>query len=220
MMEIHCLDSCILSAELTSDIRAVYKDFIQTQEGKDEIFFLFDIVEKDDSNEVYILTSKYLFEVMFKRPDCYFKDNGKIVYIHTENYINVNDSSWLKNLLTETHEILGAPNFNVSWVNDSVIGPIYETGDFNKINPLFTSYDPIPFKYIVRNGLICSKEVVNKVYYPDNRKPKGFPVIFRTYPYWPKEECSYYNTIKTTSLMQVANCSPLAPISKSVCCEA
>lgn len=179
-----------LSLELVSDIEAVFEDFIQMDWEKNERFFLIDIVEKDEYNELYIFPTRYLFEIMFKRPDGYFRNNDTIVYLYTEDYLHVNDSVWLKNVLTETHEVLGAPDFKVSWDNDSVIGPIPGSGDFNNIEPKYL-YDPVPFKYIIKNGNIISKEIVQKLYYPDNRRPKGIRII-RTWPNWPMDRGAYF----------------------------
>lgn len=181
--KMHCFGDKQLSKDVVADIKKVFEDFEQINGGgKNENFFLIDLVEKKEINEIYIFPTRYIFEIMFKSPDCYFKSNDRIVYMHTEDYIHANDSCWLENILTETHPILGAPNFNVSWSNDSVIEPIRGTGDLNKASPLY-HYDPVPFKYIVKNGEIHSKEIVYKLYYPDNRRPKGLPII-RTWPHW------------------------------------
>ncbi len=181
--EIHYIGDKKLSKEIIADIKTVIEDFEQiTVGGKEEKFFLIDIVEKKEFNEIYIFPTRYVFEIMFKRPDGYFKSNNKIVYLYTKDYIHVNDSNWLKNILTETHLILGVPNFKVSWSNDSVIGPIANTGDFDKMT-VATSYDPVPYKYIIKDSEIYSKEIVTKLYYPDSRKPKGIPII-RTSPHW------------------------------------
>ena len=189
--KIHCVGNKRLSKELVSDIELVFEDFMQTGAGgKNEKFIFIEIVEGDDFNELYLFSTRYVFEIMFKRPDCYFKCNDTIAYLYTKDYIHVDDSVWLKNVLTETHVVLGAPDFNVSWSNDSVIGPIWSTGDVNKIDAMFF-YDPVPFKYIVKNGNICSKEVADKLYYPDDRRPKGIPIM-RSYPYWSIGKESYY----------------------------
>ena len=180
-----------LNKEMAVDIETIIEDFRQIDEGgKNEKFFLIDIIEKSEFNELYIFPTRYIFEIMFKRPDCYFKWNDIIVYLYTEDYLHVDDSVWLKNVLTETHQVLGTPDFKVSWANDSVIEPIWNTGEYNKITPTY-HYDPILLKYTIKNGTIRSKEVVDKLYYPDNRKPKGIPII-RTLPHWPidrKSQC-------------------------------
>lgn len=188
--EINCVGNRSLSFELVSDIETAFKDFVQTDAGgKNEKFILIDLVKKNEFNEIYLFSTRYIFEIMFKRPDCYFKCNDRIVYLYTEDYIHVNDSNWLKNVLTDTRQILGVPDFKVSWANDSVIGPIKDTGDFSKITPIY-HYDPIPLKYIIKNGKIYSKEIVSKLYYPDNRRPKGIPII-RTFPYWSLDKKAY-----------------------------
>lgn len=189
--KIHYIGENKLSKELVSDIEIAFEDFMRIGAGgKNEKFIFIEIVEGDDFNELYLFSTRYIFEIMFKRPDCYFKSNDTIAYLYTKDHIHVDDSVWLKNVLTETHQVLGAPDFNVSWPNDSVIGPIWGTGDINKITPTY-HYDPVPFKYIVKKGNICSKEIVDKLYYPDNRKPKGIPIM-RSFPYWPVGRKSYY----------------------------
>lgn len=189
--KIHCVGEVNLSKELVSDIEIAIEDFMQTEAGgKNEKFILIEIVEGYDFNELYLLSTRYAFEIIFKRPDCYFKRNDTIAYLYTKNHIHVDDSVWLKNILTETSAVLGAPDFNVVWSNDSIIGPIWGTGDVNNISPRFM-YDPVPFKYIVKKGNICSKEVISKLYYPDDRKPKGIPIM-RSFPYWPLGWESYF----------------------------
>lgn len=180
-----------LSEDIISDIEIVIENFRQIDGGgKNEKFLLIDIVENDNSNEFYILATRYFFEIMFKRPDCYFKYNDTIVYMYTKDYIHVEDSTWLKKILTETSQVLGAPDFKVSWINDSIIEPIQGTGDVDNIIPAYR-YHPFLYKYIIKNRKICSKEVIQKVYYPDNRKPKGMPVL-RTWPNWPIDREAYY----------------------------
>lgn len=181
-MEINCVFDCKLTDSQKVDIAMVYKDFSQANYGKNEIFFLVDVVEKDSVNEFYILSSLSIFEALYKRPDCYFKDNEKIVYIFTKDYTQVTDSVWLSKILTETHKTLGTPDFHVSWSNDSIIAEIPGTG----VMSVYT-YDPLPFKYVVKNGVICSKEIVYQMYYPDDRKPKQIQLYFRTWPYWPND---------------------------------
>ena len=118
-----------LSKELVCDIEVVFEDFMQTAGGgKNEKFIFIEIVERDDFNELYLFSTRYVFEIMFKRPDCYFKCDDTIAYLYTKDHIHVNDSVWLKNVLAETHSVLGAPDFHVIWSNDSVIGPILRTG--------------------------------------------------------------------------------------------
>ncbi|SCD20151.1 hypothetical protein PSM36_1328 [Proteiniphilum saccharofermentans] len=188
---IHCVGEKGLSPGLVCDIEIAFEDFMQTGAGgKNEKFIFIEIVEGDDFNELYLFSTRYAFEIMFKRPDCYFKRNDTIAYLYTKDHIHVDDSVWLKNILTETSAVLGAPDLNVVWSNDSVIGPIWGTGDVNNISPRFM-YDPVPFKYIVKNGNICSKEVADKLYYPDDRKPKGIPIM-RSWPYWPIGRGAYY----------------------------
>jgi hypothetical protein len=190
--KIHYIEDNELSNEVVYDIEVAFEDFMQTGAGgQNEKFFLIEIVERDNFNELYLFSTRYIFEIMFKRPDCYFKCNDTIItYLYTKDHIHVSDSTWLNNIMKETSIVLGAPDFNVVWSNDSVIGPIWGTGDMNRTDAMFF-YDPVPFKYIVKNGDICSKEVVYKLYYPDDRRPKGIPIM-RSLPYWPVERESYY----------------------------
>lgn len=187
--KVHYVGDNKLSKEIVADVKIVIEDFEQIPEGgKEEKFILIDLVEKKEHNEIYIVATRYVFEIMFKRPDCLLKCNDRIVYLYTKDYIHVNDSIWLNKVLTETHIVLGAPNFKVSWSNDSVIGPIANTGDLNKMI-VATHYDPVAYKYIIKDGEIHSKEVAMRLYYPDNRYPKGIHSIknihsMRGYPYW------------------------------------
>lgn len=180
---IYCVGEKGSSAELVSDIEIAFEDFMQTEAGgKNEKFIFIEIVEGDDFSELYLFSTRYAFEIMFKRPDCNFKRNDTIAYLYTKDHIHVDDSVWLKNILTETNAVLGAPDFNVVWSNDSVIGPIWRTGGINKMDAM-SFYDLVSFKYTIKDGTICSMEVVDKLYYPDDRKPKGIPIM-RSWPYW------------------------------------
>jgi hypothetical protein len=144
------------------------------------------IIINDTINVFYILGSKDIFTLFYKKPDCYFIYNKSIVYIYTSSYTQLKDSIWLQNLFDETRNILcdTSGEINIFWLNDSVAD--------KRTNIYFEGiYEPWVVEYQVSNGIILKKIDHDSMYYPYISYPRGITTIENILPINKSEQITH-----------------------------
>jgi hypothetical protein len=181
-------------------LNEVYSDY-QIKNPMNNGIILIDI-KKDDKLIYYnVLLSVNPLEIFYKKPDCYFIDNERIVYIYTENYSQSKDSLYLYNLFNCTLTVLNQTNYKdsfncnvvdeqnfnfnyISWYNDSI-----KTLKGVKFQAKELFNDRLPLQYEFRNDKLYYIKTVQKVLYPDTSYPKGVNLFrkIRGFPHYFKE---------------------------------
>ena len=193
-------------------IQVVLSDYIKNEKPDEGIIILIEYLLKDDSNAILtVLESINHYELFYRKPQCYFIESGRIIYLITEREENKLDSAFYDNLFFDTLKILYYSNkstnknyfnnnskeniltrdsYRICWNNDSIIS----MKDV-KINMKHMSLNPIPIQYTLEKGRIVSKNYINKVLFPDTSTPKGASdYYFRKPPYWNKTTDYYFRT--------------------------
>lgn len=183
-------------------IKNVLSDYIKSEEPDTGIIILVEYKQKDNFTTICtILESNNHYELFYRKPQCYFIESGRIIYVITDKAESIADTVFLDNLFYETLKTLYYSNnatikncckengkdntlihgsYRVSWYNDSIMSM---KGILSTMK--FMSFDPIPFQYIVVKGEIESKKHVDRVLFPDISTPKGTSdYYFRKSPYW------------------------------------
>lgn len=153
--------TCIEKKELLN----VYKHYISSENVTNKIV-LIDYRKVDSFNLYRVTDSENIFEMMYKKPDCFFIKDSNICYIYTKRYLHEKDSVWLDKAFRRSREILNAPNIDIAWSNDSVLSI---RGYFH-VN---SEYTPSIIEYKVYQGIIKNKKFVENMFYNVYSKPKN-----------------------------------------------
>jgi hypothetical protein len=187
-----------------SFVHVVLSQYIKSEKPEKNLIILIDCIFTDTISVFTVLESENQFELFYRKPQCYFIDSDRIIYIHTNNIqTTCVDTVYLDNLFYNTLKILYYSNENVnddffkelkrenvlthdsyqvSWRNDSIVSM---KGVLTWVKHM--SFDPVPFQYIVKDGKVINKKIVKRVLLPDIGSPKGTANhYFRTEPYWKK----------------------------------
>lgn len=179
-------------------IRLVLSDYIKSKKPDYGIIIRVEYLQKDKCTTIFsILESISHYELFYRKPQCYFIESDRIIYIITDKVATESDTVFFDNLFYDTlktlyysnkirlnendkENILTRDSYRVSWYNDSIIS-MKGVATFMK----YEAFDPTPVQYVVNEGEIKSKKYVEKVLFPDNGTPKGtIDYLFRKLPYW------------------------------------
>ncbi len=162
-----CYKSCGFKSKV--DLLSAVGDYASDDHMPNSII-LVDYSKNDSLNLFRIVGSLEVFEILFKKPDCYLIFNKNIVYLYTGSYVKEKDSVWLEMVFNKTRDILQFPKVSISWRNDSVLkidGPV-----LSKVK-----YSPVVTEYQVYKGVILRKNYFENMLYPDISKPKGVKIF-------------------------------------------
>jgi hypothetical protein len=151
---------------LTKDVIVAYNDFVSRFNVRSSIV-LIDYTNNDTISLMRIVNSQEFYEILYKRPDCFFKSDSNIAYLHTKLYKNFKDTIWLNNIFQESLKILPSiHDVKISWKDNSIL--------FLESEIKVSTYDPAIVEYKIRNGIILNRVFSKKMIFPDsNRLPKN-----------------------------------------------
>ena len=158
-----------MSSQANANLLVAYNEYV-TNYPINYSIVLIDYVQQQDSFSFFrICSSKEIFELFYKKPDCYFLDKTNIAYLYTKDYYQKKDTVWLNKVFQETRKILKSPDIKVFWKNDSILS----------IEGYFIAeiYDPVIVEYQVLNEKIVKKYICEKMSYPDIDCPKGIKMF-------------------------------------------
>ena len=196
-----CVESFVDSIE----IHNVLAEYIADEKPNKELIILIDYLKQNDTLSVItVLESIDHYEVFYRKPECFFIEDNRIIYVRTEKIPSQN-LFFLDRLFFETLTILYFSNdrmnndyykrygkknelvntsYKVCWENnsiESVKGILFYAKNI---------FDPIPMEYTLLNKKIVSKKYVERVLFPDISTPNGVvsggigDPRFRVLPYW------------------------------------
>ena len=144
-----------------------YIDFVKDK----NVIILVDYMSVDSIDVFRLNGSIVLYEMFFKKPDCFFNYRNNVVYLFTENFISIKDTVWFNNVLLGTLNYFGySIQPIIDWENDSIIYlPSLFLGIYN--------YDPFIIEYSVYNGEIIEMKHCSEMLYPKTGKPKGILLL-------------------------------------------
>jgi len=157
--------------KLKDNLHIVIDNYINFLDHKGELI-LVDYMSNDSIDIFRLGGSICSFELLYKKPDCFFYYRDNIVYLYTENYTNNKDTIWLNNVLLETLKLSGRSGTTIiDWSKDSIIAlpSNYIKG--------YETYNPWIIEYKIYKGKIIEEKNCNEMLYPYTGKPKGIPIF-------------------------------------------
>lgn len=152
-----------------ADLNKAIADYVMEDPMPNHLI-LVDFTEKDSISIFRIVGSLQVFEMLYKKPDCYFIHKNNMVYLYTDSYAQDKNALWLECVFQKTRELLNYKDIAISWKNDSILEI---EGSFI----LSSEYSPVITEYHVCNGKILSKSYRCKMFYPDISEPKGVKIF-------------------------------------------
>jgi len=165
--ELNCFDSIQNVNEQV--LMLVVNDYLKA-DTIDSSILLIDYTQCDSLDVFRIVGSHDIFELFYKKPDCYLKYRNSMVYLFTNKYFEKKDTIWLDSVFYNTIMLFNYSNAEVLWAKDSIMN-IEGYGIF------YSEYTPSIVEYRILEGEILERNICSKMLYPSISKPKGIKII-------------------------------------------